>query len=183
MSSRRQRPLLKNTVDLQLQNAFNDGNWPAVIRLVDRKTKTSPDAYLEVCPLPTSSSMLSRVFSFSKNSLSPVCNVIALTLVSQALKVCAESHLDSPVEKCAAVVAVDALVRSGKAPADIEVLPLYEWACYDVRPALSYAETFGLLRLRWSKANPRSPAVLHCLQSCVRSWDLVNAQQVCFSLS
>ncbi len=42
------RPALKSSTDIQLQNAFNDKNWPAVIRLADRRAKSSGDAYFEV---------------------------------------------------------------------------------------------------------------------------------------
>jgi hypothetical protein len=44
----RQRPRLKNGVDLQLQSAFHDGNWPVVIRLAEKRAKLSNDQYYEV---------------------------------------------------------------------------------------------------------------------------------------
>jgi hypothetical protein len=44
----RQRPRLKNGVDLQLQSAFHDGNWPVVIRLAEKRAKISNDQYYEV---------------------------------------------------------------------------------------------------------------------------------------
>lgn len=44
----RQRPRLKNGVDLQLQSAFQDGNWPVVIRLAEKRAKTLNDQYYEV---------------------------------------------------------------------------------------------------------------------------------------
>lgn len=47
----RQRPTLKNGVDLQLQSAFNDGNWAVVIRLADKRAKTLNDQYYEVSAL------------------------------------------------------------------------------------------------------------------------------------
>ena len=44
-----QRPTLKNGVDLQLRNAFADGNWPLVARLAERRAKMSDDpSYYEV---------------------------------------------------------------------------------------------------------------------------------------
>lgn len=46
--NRQQRPNLKNGVDFQLQSAFNDGNWPVVIRLAERKAKALNDQYYEV---------------------------------------------------------------------------------------------------------------------------------------
>lgn len=101
-----------------------------------------------------------------------------LTRTTQAVKVCAESQLDTPLEKCAALVAVDGLVRKGTVPKDVEALELYEWACRDLQTADEYAETLGVLRSRWVKANPKLPAAQQCLQACVQHWDLVNAQQV-----
>jgi len=82
------------------------------------------------------------------------------------------------VEKCAPLVAVDALLRTGSVPADVETLELYEWACREAGSLASYSETLGVLRLRWAKANPRSSAALSCFRACLREWDLVNAQQV-----
>ncbi|OIW22608.1 hypothetical protein CONLIGDRAFT_217055 [Coniochaeta ligniaria NRRL 30616] len=43
---------------------------------------------------------------------------------------------------------------------------------------VDFSETFGTLRLRWVKANPKSTAGVSCLQTCVLHWDLVNAQQI-----
>lgn len=48
----RQRPRLKNGVDLQLQSAFQDGNWPVVIRLAEKRAKTLNDQYYEVRDSP-----------------------------------------------------------------------------------------------------------------------------------
>lgn len=44
----RRRPQLKNGVDLQLQTAFFDGNWPTAIRLADKRSKALKDQYYEV---------------------------------------------------------------------------------------------------------------------------------------
>lgn len=44
----RQRPPLKNGVDLQLQSAFNDGNWAIVIRLAEKRARTFNDQYYQV---------------------------------------------------------------------------------------------------------------------------------------
>ena len=41
-----------------------------------------------------------------------------------------------------------------------------------------YSESLGVLRMRWARANPNSPAALSCFQACLREWDLVNAQKV-----
>lgn len=43
-----QRPRLKNGVDLQLQSAFHDGNWPVVVRLAEKRARTFNDQYYEV---------------------------------------------------------------------------------------------------------------------------------------
>ena len=82
------------------------------------------------------------------------------------------------MERCAPIFAVEGLVRSGSVPADVETLDLYEWACREAGSLTSYSDTLGVLRMRWVKANPRSPAALSCFQACLREWDLVNAQQV-----
>lgn len=42
------RPTLKNSVDVQLQTAFNEGLWPNVIRLAAQRFKTKKDPYYEV---------------------------------------------------------------------------------------------------------------------------------------
>lgn len=46
--SRYYTPALKKTVDLQLQNAFSEGHWAAVIRLADKRAKSLKDPYYEV---------------------------------------------------------------------------------------------------------------------------------------
>lgn len=48
----RQRPSLKNGVDLQLQSAFDDGNWAIVIRLAEKRARTSNDQYYQVRQQP-----------------------------------------------------------------------------------------------------------------------------------
>jgi hypothetical protein len=48
LMNRQQRPVLKNGVDLQLQSAFNDGNWAVVIRLAEKRARTFNDQYYEV---------------------------------------------------------------------------------------------------------------------------------------
>lgn len=44
----RQRPRLRNGVDLQLQSAFQEGNWPVAIRLAEKRWRTFNDQYFEV---------------------------------------------------------------------------------------------------------------------------------------
>lgn len=43
-----QGPRLKNGVDLQLQSAFYDQNWGAVVRLAEKRAKMANDPYYEV---------------------------------------------------------------------------------------------------------------------------------------
>ncbi|TLD14721.1 hypothetical protein PspLS_10973 [Pyricularia sp. CBS 133598] len=42
------RPSLKNSVDVQLQNAFGDGHWATVVRLAEKRAKATNDPYFEV---------------------------------------------------------------------------------------------------------------------------------------
>lgn len=46
--SRHYRPALKNSVDVQLQTAFSDGNWQSVVRLADKRAKSLKDPYYDV---------------------------------------------------------------------------------------------------------------------------------------
>lgn len=69
-------------------------------------------------------------------------------------------------------------MRKGTVVKDLDTIELYEWACKDIMQDIDFSETFGVLRLRWVKANPKSAAGVSCLQTCVLHWDLVNAQQV-----
>ncbi|KAK4229278.1 N-acetyltransferase B complex non catalytic subunit-domain-containing protein [Podospora fimiseda] len=139
-------PPLKNSVDMQLQSAFSDGNWPTVVRLASKRFATFKDPYYE------------------------------------AIKICAESQLDGTAEKCAALVAIDELVKSKKTP-DIDALELYEFACRDfLGYEVEYADGLGPLRARWVKANATSPLAVQCLQSCLMYWDLVSAQQIATTL-
>lgn len=87
--------------------------------------------------------------------------------------------MDTVTEKSAVVFAVDALARDKNAVPDFDSIALYEWALKDAAPPLDYAQSIGVLRARWAKANPTSPNVVECLKACVLAWDLVNAQQVC----
>lgn len=108
----------------------------------------------------------------------PISPVSDVNLPLQAIKLCAESQLDGPAEKYAVLFVVDDLVRKGTVVKDLDTIELYEWACTDVMQDVDFPETFGVLRLRWVKANPKSTAGVSCLQTCVLHWDLVNAQQV-----
>ncbi|KAK1830396.1 N-alpha-acetyltransferase 25, NatB auxiliary subunit [Podospora conica] len=140
------RPPLRSTVDVQLQTAFSDGNWNAVIRLADKRAKSLKDPYYD------------------------------------AIKICAESQLDGAAEKCSVLTAIDELVRQKTVP-DIDTLELYEWAAWDfIGGEIEYADTLGPLRVRWAKANPKSPVAIQCLRSCLEYWDLVSAQQISTAL-
>lgn len=48
MHGRYYRPALKNSVDVQLQTAFNEGLWPNVTRLAAQRFKAKKDPYYEV---------------------------------------------------------------------------------------------------------------------------------------
>lgn len=139
----RQRPPLKNGVDMQLQAAFAEQNWATVIRLADKRHKANKDPYYE------------------------------------AVKVCAETRLDGVTDKAAAAVLVDSWVRSGAVPKDLDSVELLEWACDGDGSESEYGTTFGVLRARWVKANPRNVAAATAsLRACLQAWDLTNAQQI-----
>ncbi|EQK99899.1 N-acetyltransferase B complex, non-catalytic subunit [Ophiocordyceps sinensis CO18] len=139
----RPRPRLRNGVDLQLQSAFQDGNWPVVIRLAEKRARTLQDQYFET------------------------------------VKVCAESQLDDPVAKFAAVTAVRQFVKAGVVVKDVDALDLLEWAALDLMAEADFAQTFGVLRVRAAKASPKDRHLAtRCLESCLLHWDLVSAQQI-----
>ncbi|KAF4457038.1 hypothetical protein F53441_953 [Fusarium austroafricanum] len=140
--NRQQRPNLKNGVDLQLQSAFNDGNWTAVIRLADKRARTFNDQYYEI------------------------------------VKICAESQLDDPASKFAAITAIDKYVREGTVVKDVDALDLLEWASQGLNNDDGFPETLGPLRARLAKAAPKDKiGASRCLESCLLHWDLVSAQQ------
>ncbi|KAM4054304.1 n-acetyltransferase B complex (NatB) non catalytic subunit [Hirsutella rhossiliensis] len=139
----RPRPRLRNGVDLQLQSAFQDGHWPVVIRLAEKRARTFQDQYFEI------------------------------------VKICAESQLDDPVAKFAAVAAVRQFVRAGTVVKDVDAIDLLEWATLDLMDEADFAESLGALRVRAAKASPKDRnAVTRCLESCLLHWDLVSAQQI-----
>lgn len=56
----RSRPRLRNGVDLQLQSAFQDGNWAVAVRLAQQRARSSNDQYFDVTiPRPPLLSKLS----------------------------------------------------------------------------------------------------------------------------
>ncbi|KAL7805034.1 N-acetyltransferase B complex non catalytic subunit domain-containing protein [Trichoderma aethiopicum] len=139
----RQRPRLKNGVDLQLQSAFQDGNWPVVIRLAEKRAKTLNDQYYEL------------------------------------VKICAESQLDDPSAKFAAVAAIWKFVKEGTTIKDVDAIDLMEWATTGLMDPDDFPETLGPLRVRCVKAAPKDKiAASRCLESCLLHWDLASAQQI-----
>ncbi|TWU72835.1 hypothetical protein ED733_002053 [Metarhizium rileyi] len=139
----RQRPRLRNGVDIQLQSAFQDGNWPVAMRLASQRARTFNDQYFDI------------------------------------VKVCAESQLDDPNAKFAAVAAVDKFVKDGVVVKDVDGIDLLEWAAADLVSEDAFPETIGPLRVRTVKAAPKDKlAATRCLQSCLLHWDLVSAQQI-----
>ncbi|KAM0339907.1 hypothetical protein ACHAPU_010739 [Fusarium lateritium] len=145
--NRQQRPNLKNGVDLQLQTAFNDGNWAVVIRLAEKRARTFNDQYYEI------------------------------------VKICAESQLDDPSSKFAAITAIDKYVREGTVVKDVDGLDLLEWASQGLNNEEDYPETLGPLRARLVKAAPKDKInASRCLESCLLHWDLISAQQIAATL-
>ncbi|KPM44463.1 hypothetical protein AK830_g2136 [Neonectria ditissima] len=139
----RQRPTLKNGVDLQLQSAFNDGNWAVVIRLAEKRARALNDQYYQI------------------------------------VKVCAESQLDDPAAKFAAVAAIAQFVKDGTVVKDADAIDLLEWATQGLAHDDDFPETLGLLKVRLVKAAPKDRiGGTRCLESCLLHWDLVSAQQI-----
>ncbi|KAF7553333.1 hypothetical protein G7Z17_g3684 [Cylindrodendrum hubeiense] len=139
----RQRPSLKNGVDLQLQSAFTDGNWAAVVRLAEKRVRTSNDQY------------------------------------HQIVKVSAESQLDDPSAKFAAVAAIAQYVKDGTVVKDVDGIDLLEWAAQGLTHPDEFSQTLGVLRARLVKASPKDKnAGTRCLESCLLHWDLTSAQQI-----
>ncbi|KAG5744647.1 hypothetical protein H9Q70_012649 [Fusarium xylarioides] len=141
--NRQQRPNLKNGVDLQLQSAFNDGNWAAVIRLAEKRVRTFNDQYYEI------------------------------------VKICAESQLDDPSSKFAAITAIDKYVREGTVVKDVGAIDLLEWASQGLGSDEDFPKTLGPLRARLVKTAPKELVnASHSLESCLLHWDLISAQQI-----
>ena len=95
------------------------------------------------------------------------------------MKICAESQLDDPATRFAAVTAAWQYVKDGTVIKDVDALDLLEWACQDHLPEQDFSETLGVLRVRAVKAGLKNKnEAIRCLESCLLHWDLVNAQQV-----
>ncbi|KAH6675261.1 N-acetyltransferase B complex non catalytic subunit-domain-containing protein [Plectosphaerella plurivora] len=137
------RPRLKRGVDLQLQTAFDDGQWASVIRLAEKRFRTFNDPYFEV------------------------------------VKICAESQLEGPSEKSAALIALQKYVKEGTVIKDVDAIDLLEWAVGDAQDEGEFPLTFGPLKTRFVKASPKDRnGGVRCLESCLLHWDLVSAQQI-----
>lgn len=157
----RLRPRLKNGVDLQLQSAFEEGNWPVVVRLAEKRFRTLNDPYYEV----RHERQLQRVRE--------------LTSTLQVVKICAESQLDDATSKLAAVTEIEQFVKDGTVIKDIEALDLLEWVTEPFLHHDDYPETLGMLRVRAAKALSKDKAsATRCLEQCLLHWDLNGAQQV-----
>ncbi|KAL2019351.1 hypothetical protein VTK56DRAFT_9731 [Thermocarpiscus australiensis] len=81
------RPALRSSVDVQLQSAFSDGNWNAVIRLAAKRAATFKDPYYEVIKLCAESQLdgaaekvgvLAAVDELVKNKKTPDLDTIEL---------------------------------------------------------------------------------------------------------
>ncbi|CAK7199342.1 hypothetical protein SEUCBS139899_002020 [Sporothrix eucalyptigena] len=151
MSYPRQRPALKNGVDMQLQAAFAEQNWPTVIRLADKRFKVSKDLYFEA------------VRAAAESRLDGVVDkTAAAVLVDQWVRgnVTPDFEAIELLEWAVDDGALSAPDGSGGGPG-------------------RYTDTFGVLRVRAVKAHPRNvPANIACLRACLVAWDLVNAQQI-----
>ena len=95
------------------------------------------------------------------------------------MKVCAESQIDDPNAKFAALSAIAQFVQDSTAVKDVDSLDLLEWATLDLSEEDDFLHTLGPLRVRAVKASPKDKAVAsRCLESCLIHWDLNSAQQV-----
>ncbi|TQW12064.1 cytoskeleton organization protein [Cordyceps javanica] len=97
----------------------------------------------------------------------------------EVLKVCAESQLDDPAAKYAAMTALHAYVKDGTVIRDADGIDLLEWATRDLLEEDDFHQTLGSLRVRAAKASPKDKnQTTRCLESCLLHWDLVSAQQI-----
>lgn len=97
----------------------------------------------------------------------------------EVLKICAESQLDDPAAKYAAITAVHTYVKDGTVVKDADGIDLLEWATRHLLEEHDFAQTLGPLRVRAAKASPKDQnQTTRCLESCLLHWDLVSAQQI-----
>ncbi|EEY16368.1 conserved hypothetical protein [Verticillium alfalfae VaMs.102] len=97
----------------------------------------------------------------------------------EIVKICAESNLDSPLERSAGLIAVQRFVKDGTVIKDVDALDLLEWAIGSLQDESEFPHTLGPLKVRCVKASPKDRnAGVRCLESCLLHWDLVSAQQI-----
>jgi N-terminal acetyltransferase B complex non-catalytic subunit len=95
------------------------------------------------------------------------------------LKVCAESQIDDPTAKYAAVAAVEKYLKDGTVIKDVDAIDLLEWATLDLTEEDDFLKTLGPLRVKAVKAAPKDKlAASRHLESCIVHWDLTSAQQI-----
>lgn len=158
-----QGPSLKHGVDLQLQEAFYRENWLVASRLAEKRARTFNDPYYQV-------------------RRHEMCGLDSMNVTNprQIVKICAESKIDDPVAKFAAINAVRQYAKDATTIKDVDAIDLLEWAAQDFMTEAEFPELIGALRVRAAKATPKDKIVTtRCLQSCLLHWDLVSAQQVC----
>ncbi|KAF4970465.1 hypothetical protein FZEAL_10029 [Fusarium zealandicum] len=97
----------------------------------------------------------------------------------EIVKICAESQVDDPSAKFAAVAAIDKFVKDGTVVKDVDSIDLLEWATQGLSLEEDFPETLGPLRVRLVKASPKDKIkASRCLESCLLHWDLTSAQQI-----
>lgn len=95
------------------------------------------------------------------------------------LRVCAESQLDDPIAKFAAVTAVHKYLKDGTVIKDVDAIDLLEWATLDIAEEDDFLTTLGPLRVKAVKAASKDKiAGARNLESCLVHWDLSSAQQI-----
>ena len=95
------------------------------------------------------------------------------------MKLVAESKIDDPSLKFAAVNALRKYVKEGTTIKDVDAVDLLDWATTDFTSHSEFADLIGVMRVRAAKAAPKDKiATTRCLESCLLHWDLVSAQQV-----
>ncbi|KAF5536013.1 hypothetical protein FNAPI_11898 [Fusarium napiforme] len=97
----------------------------------------------------------------------------------EIVKLYAESQLDDPVSKFAAITAIDKYVREGTVVKDVDAIDLLERASLGLMGEEDFPKTIGPLRVRLVKAEPKDGrSAMRCFVSCLLHWDLVSAQQI-----
>lgn len=92
---------------------------------------------------------------------------------------CAESQLDDPIAKFAAVTAVQTYLKDGTVIKDVDAIDLLEWATLDLTEEDDFLTTLGPLRVKAVKAAPKDKiAGTRNLEACLVHWDLASAQQI-----